>query len=95
MEQNDAVLFGHLVLYHIVDAQDQQQNIQLWHSDYSNNGSKAIIDVRFICNYSLCPVHVKSLINVLSFYVTKTVLVRSKWFWSDQIDLDLPIMIWS
>ena len=52
MEQNDVVLFGHLVLYHIVDAQDQQQNIQLWHSDYSNNGSKAIIDVRFIRNYS-------------------------------------------
>ena len=58
MEQNDAVLFGHLVLYHVVDAQDQQQNIQLWHSDYSNNGSKAIIDVRFIYTYSLCPVHV-------------------------------------
>ena len=48
MEQNDAVLFGHLVLYHIVDAQDHQQNIQLWHSDYSNNGSKAIIDVRYV-----------------------------------------------
>ena len=31
----------------------------------------------------------------LSFYVTKTVLVGPKWFWSDQIDLDLTIMIWS
>ena len=31
----------------------------------------------------------------LSFYVTKTVLVGPKWFWSDQIDLDLIIMIWS
>ena len=30
-----------------------------------------------------------------SFYVTKTVLVGPKWFWSDQIDLDLTIMIWS
>ena len=30
----------------------------------------------------------------LSFYVTKTVLVGPKWFWSDQIDLDLTIMIW-
>ena len=29
----------------------------------------------------------------MSFYVTKTVLVGPKWFWSDQIDLDLPIMI--
>jgi hypothetical protein len=29
----------------------------------------------------------------LSFYVTKTFLVGPKWFWSDQIDLDLPIMI--
>ena len=27
--------------------------------------------------------------NALSFYVTKTVLVGPKWFWSDQIDLDL------
>ena len=34
-------------------------------------------------------------IYALSFYVTKTVLVGPKWFWSDQIDLDLTIMIWS
>ena len=34
-------------------------------------------------------------INALSFYVTKTGLVGPKWFWSDQIDLDLTIMIWS
>ena len=33
--------------------------------------------------------------NALSFYVTKTVLVGPKWFWSDQIDLDMTIMIWS
>ena len=31
----------------------------------------------------------------LSFYVTKTVLVGPKWFWSEQIDLDLTIIIWS
>ena len=31
----------------------------------------------------------------LSFYVTKTLLVGPKWFWSDQIDLDLTIMIWA
>ena len=31
----------------------------------------------------------------LSFYVTKTVLVGPKRFWSDQIDLDLTLMIWS
>ena len=31
----------------------------------------------------------------LSFYLTKTVFVGPKWFWSDQIDLDLTIMIWS
>ena len=31
----------------------------------------------------------------LSFYVTKTVLVSPKLFWSDQIDLDLTLMIWS
>ena len=34
-------------------------------------------------------------IYALSFYVTKTVLVGPKCFWSDQIDLDLTIMIWS
>ena len=33
--------------------------------------------------------------NATSFYVTKTVLVGPKWFWFDQIDLDLTIMIWS
>ena len=33
--------------------------------------------------------------HALSFYVTKTVLVGPKWFWCDQIDLDLTIMIWS
>ena len=31
--------------------------------------------------------------NALSFYVTKTVLVGPKWFWSDQIDLNLTLMI--
>ena len=33
--------------------------------------------------------------NALSFYVTKTVLVGTKWCWSNQIDLDLTIMIWT
>ena len=33
--------------------------------------------------------------SALSFYVTKTVLVGPKWFWSDQIDLDLTIMIFN
>ena len=33
--------------------------------------------------------------NALPFYVTKTVLVGLKWFWSDQIDLDLTLMLWS
>ena len=31
----------------------------------------------------------------LSFYAIKTVLVGPKLFWSNQIDLDLTIMIWS
>ena len=43
------------------------------------------------CHY--CKSH--NVTNALSFYVTKTVLVGPKWFWSDQIDLDLTIMIWS
>ena len=33
--------------------------------------------------------------NALSFYVTKTVMVGPRWFWSDQIDSDLTIMAWS
>ena len=33
--------------------------------------------------------------HALSFYVTKAVLVGPKWFWSNQIDLDLTLMIWS
>ena len=48
MEENDALLQGHLVLYHNVNKQDNLQNIQLWHSDFSNNGSEAMIDVGFI-----------------------------------------------
>ena len=46
MEKTDSHLLGHLVLYHIVNDQDKQQNIQLWHSDYSTNGSAAIVNVR-------------------------------------------------
>ena len=37
----------------------------------------------------------KSFLITLSFYETKKNLVGPKWFWSDQIDLDLTIMIWS
>ena len=33
--------------------------------------------------------------NALSFYVNKTVLVGPEWFWSDQFNLDLTIIIWS
>ena len=33
--------------------------------------------------------------HALFFNVTKTVLVGLKWFWSDQINVDLTIMIWS
>ena len=32
-------------------------------------------------------------INALSFYLTKTVLVGPKWFWSDQIDLYLTVLV--
>ena len=48
-------------------------------------------------NYIFCHNYPKlqRMIFALSFYVTKTVLVCPKWFWSDQIDLDLTIMIWS
>ena len=32
-------------------------------------------------------------ITALSFYVTKTVLVGPKWFWSDQFGLDLNNLV--
>ena len=38
---------------------------------------------------------IETVFYALSFYVTKAVLVGPKWFWSDQIDMDLTIMIWS
>ena len=50
MEKTNSDLLGHLVLYHIVNDQDKQQNIQLWHSDYSTNGSAAIVNVRLCSN---------------------------------------------
>ena len=50
LEKTDAQLLGHLVLYHIVNDQDKQQNIQLWHSDYSANGSAAVVNVRLCAN---------------------------------------------
>ena len=53
----------------------------------SNNTILLLDSFWLICIYLLT--------NALSFYVTKTVLVSPKWFWSYQIDLDLTIMIWS
>ena len=43
------------------------------------------------CKFDICSLQT----TALSFYVTKTVLVGPKRFWSDQIDLDLIIMILS
>ena len=41
------------------------------------------------------PLNLELGFDALSFYVTKTVLVGPKRFWSDQIDFDLTLMIWS
>ena len=59
----------------------------------SQFGSLSAFSLKKNCKSSFgrCLMH----IYALSFYVTKTVLVGPKWFWSDQIDLDLTIMIWS
>ena len=46
-------------------------------------------------NYNFVRKGIMSDPYALFFYVTKTVLVGPKWFWSDQIDLDLTLMIWS
>ena len=57
---------------------------------FLNFGTK----IGFILPMILKP-KLKIMFYALSFYVTKTVLVSPKWFWSDQIDLDLTLMIWS
>ena len=57
---------------------ERMKNLVRWLQTYAT--------VRFKLVFKFC--------NALSFYVTKTVLVGPKWFWSDQIDLDLTIMIW-
>ena len=45
LEKNDPLLYGHLVLYHVIDKNEIEKNIQLWNSDYTKNGSQAMIDV--------------------------------------------------
>ena len=49
-----------------------------------------------ICTYESKFKRFTSKVDLLqTSYVTKAVLVGPKWFWSDQTDLNLTIMIWS
>jgi hypothetical protein len=59
----------------------------------AKNGCKTAICQSTLLRDTLYLLH--QLNNALSFYVTNKVMVGPKWFWSDQIDLDLTIMIWS
>ena len=46
IENQDEILLGHLVLYQVLDEYKDENNIQLWHSDYASKGSKALITVK-------------------------------------------------
>ena len=47
IETKDEMILGHLVLYHVLDENDPRNNIQLWHSDFSNTtGTGAILKVQ-------------------------------------------------
>ena len=74
---------------------------KIWNNwqDYDEN-SRCLMRLRMPAGLNLFKLYFKIFqncdnSNALSFYVTKTILVGPKWFWSYQIDLDLTIMIWS
>ena len=49
IETKDEMILGHLVLYHVLDGNDPSNNIQLWHSDFSDTtGTGAILKVYFL-----------------------------------------------
>ena len=45
MEDHDEIIRGHLVLYHVLDSKNDENNVQLWQSDFARNGSAAILTV--------------------------------------------------
>ena len=47
IENRDEFLIGHLVLYQVLDDYKDENNVQLWHSDYASKGSKALITVKY------------------------------------------------
>ena len=47
IENRDEFLMGHLVLYQVLDDYKDENNVQLWHSDYASKGSKALITVKY------------------------------------------------
>ena len=47
IENQDEILMGHLVLYQVLDDYKDENNVQLWHSDYASKGSKALITVKY------------------------------------------------
>ena len=61
----------------------------------SEKGVAQLVRKNSIMSLGIFAAAMKVAVIYLSFYVTKTVLIGPKWFWSDQIDLDLTIMIWS
>ena len=65
------------------------------HENYLIKSNAAILKSNNTLNVENSFTDYSRYIYALSFYLTKTVLVGPKWFWSDQIDLDLTIMIWS
>ena len=54
IETRDEMILGHLVLYHVLEENDDSNNIQLWHSDFSDTtGTGAILKVVYFLTFSL------------------------------------------
>ena len=70
-------------------------DIKLDQDDKEEENSTEITTIKNGNNIIFSDFSCMFLVPCPSTYVTKTVLVGPKWFWSDQIDLDLAIMIWS
>ena len=61
----------------------------------SEKGVAQLVRKNSIMSLGIFAAAMKVAVIYLSFYVTKTVLIGPKCVWSDQIYLDLTIMIWS
>ena len=75
---------------------DSRLNAQRWEHQHKTTLEKSqILSDELTCERKSNTILHRQYINALSFYVTKTVLVGPKRFWSDQIVLVTTKMKWS